>query len=85
MPFVAGFADMTHDEQCAVLRGLCNHMTPKAMLEVIASACDDVIAARPGKPAGTYASINANILRLAMERMIDAPPGRLQDSGEISP
>ncbi len=64
---------MTRDERCAVLRGLCDHMTPRAMLAVIASACDDVIAANPGKPAGTYASINANLIRQAVSRMVEGP------------
>lgn len=56
-----------------LLRGLCEHMTPKATLEVIAQACDATVAANPGKPAATYASINANLIRKAMESMVDGP------------
>lgn len=56
-----------------LLRGLCEHMTPRVMLEVIAQSCDETVAANVGKPAGTYASINSNLIRLTLSRMVDAP------------
>lgn len=56
-----------------LLRGLCGHLPPRAMLEVIAAACDATAAANPRKPLGTVASINGNLIRVAIGGMLDMP------------
>jgi len=56
-----------------LLRHLCDHMGPRAMLEVIAAACDTTVTANPKTPLGTIASINGNMIRVAIAGMLDVP------------
>lgn len=79
--------DEQHDRR--LLLAMCDHLPPRAMLEIIATACDATAAANPRKPLGTVASINGNLIRVAIAGMlempgvggartgVDAPPGGL--------
>ena len=53
-----------------LLQDLCDDLSTKEMLEAIAAHCDRVSSENPGKPQATIASINANLIRQALGRMV---------------
>lgn len=69
----------------AALRDLCDHMSPRAMLEVIAQSCDDMVAWNKGKTAAVYASINVGLIRVALRGMVDIPGAPLTEAMVIRP
>lgn len=52
---------------------LVGQLGVKRMLELVAAVCASVAEANRGQPAGTIASINGNLIRVAIERMVEAP------------
>ena len=67
------------------LRSLCDHLPPRAMLEVIAAACDANAAANPRTPLGTIASINGNLIRVAIAGMLAVPGVGVARTGVYAP
>lgn len=68
-----------------MLGHLYDCMGPRAMLEVIAAACDAAAAANPRKPLGTVASINGNLIRVAIAGMLDMPGVGVARTGVDAP